>query len=430
MVQVQPLATKNNSINSLERNDMRLPLFFAKRYLFSKKSVNAINIISSISVIGVLVSTAALVIVLSFYNGLEKFILSQYSIFSPELRIEPKSGKVFTTKDQVFKDLRSIPQITSYSEVLEEKVLAEYNNQQFIGKVKGVEPESLHSHATKEMLFAGELEVNIKEENFAILGAQVQANLQVPLQVSDNFLVLNTPDKHASPNSINPLEDIRTRLISPSGILKFQPGFDDLIIVPLDFAKDLLNEHEKVSAIELYAQNDNSSALQKQIQQLLGDNYVVKNREQQNPTLYKTVRSEKWIVFFIITIIGVIAIFNIIGSLTMLVIDKHEDMVVLKSLGAPHKLIQNIFFYEGVMIALIGSFVGAVMGLLFCMLQERYGFITTSAGSLFESYPVDIRYTDFAIIFSTVMLVSILVSYVASRLNTKQFNKRDEIKAI
>jgi len=421
---------KSNQIHSLEPNDMKLPLFFAKRYLFSKKSINAINIISSISVIGVLVSTAALVIVLSFYNGLEKFILSQYSVFSPELRIEPKSGKVFSTQDVAFKKLRSIPEITSYSEVLEEKVLAEFNNQQFIGKIKGVEPESLHSHATKEMLFAGELAVRIKEENFAILGAQVQANLQIPLQVSDNFLVLNTPDKHASVNNINPLEDIRTRLINPSGILKFQPGFDDLIIVPLDFAKDLLNEHEHVSAIELYGQNDNSSSLQKEVQGLIGEEYVVKNREQQNPTLYKTVRSEKWIVFFIITIIGVIAIFNIIGSLTMLVIDKHEDMIVLKSLGASHKLVQNIFFYQGVMIALIGSFVGAVLGLIFCVLQERYGFITTSAGSLFDAYPVDIRLTDIIIIFSTVMMVSILVSYIASKLNTKQFNKEKEIKAI
>src|SRR5690606_41986564 len=143
-----------------------------------------------------------------------------------------------------------------------------------------------------------------------------------------------------------------------------------------------------------------------------------------------TVRSEKWIVFFIITIIGVIAIFNIIGSLTMLVIDKHEDMIVLKSLGASHKLVQNIFFYQGVMIALIGSFVGAVLGLIFCVLHERYGFITTSAGSLFDAYPVDIRLTDIIIIFSTVMMVSILVSYISSMLNTKQFNKEKEIKAI
>lgn len=402
---------------------MRLALFFAKRYLFSKKSVNAINIISSISVIGVLVSTAALVIVLSFYNGLEKFILSQYSIFSPELRIEPATGKVFSTQNETFKALRKHPKIKSYTEVLEDKILAEYNHQQFIGRLKGIEPESIHTHASQEMLFAGKLEVEMDSVNYAILGAQVQANLQVPLQGFDNFLSLNIPDKNASASSINPLDDIRTRKIPSSAILKFQPGFDDLILVPIDFAKDLLNEYDAISAIELFGENDNSKTLQKDIQELVGNDYLVKNREQQNPTLYKTVRSEKWIVFFIVTIIGIIAIFNIIGSLTMLVIDKKQDMVVLKSLGANKSLIQDIFFYQGVLIALIGSFVGGVLGLLFCMLQERYGFIQTNEGSLFDAYPVDIRYTDFIIIFLTVMLVSTIVSYVASKLSIKGFDK-------
>lgn len=404
---------------------MKLPIFFAKRYLFSKKSVNAINIISGISVIGVLVSTTALVIVLSFYNGLEKFILSQYSIFSPELLIEPAVGKVFSTKNETFKSLRSNPKITSYSEVLEDKILAEYNQQQFIAKIKGIEPKSINTHATEEMLFAGNLDIEIDSVDHAILGAVVQANLQIPLHGTNNSLILHIPDKKASPNSLNPLEDIRSRKITPSGILNSQPGFDDLIIVPIDFAKDLLNEQEKVSAIELYGANDNSISLKKEIEKLLGDKFLVKNREQQNPALYKTVRSEKWIVFFIVTIIGIIAIFNIIGSLTMLVIDKKQDIVVLKSLGANHNLIQKIFFYQGMMIALIGSFVGANIGLIFCLLQDRYGFVTTNEGTLFDAYPVDIRYSDLALILITVMIVSVLVSYLASRLNVKGFEKAD-----
>jgi lipoprotein-releasing system permease protein len=297
--------------------------------------------------IGVLVSTMALVIVLSFYNGLENFILSQYSTFSPEFRIEPSSGKVFSTQSESFKKVRSLPEISSYSEVLEDKILAEHNQLQFIGRLKGVEPKSLHHVANEQMLLEGNLEVEIDSTAYAILGTTVQANLQVPLQGNDNQILLHIPDKKASPNNINPLEDIRSRVIRPSAILGYQPGFEDLIIVPIDFAKDLLNEHDNISAIELYGQNNNSSALQKEIQDLLGADYLVKNREQQNPTLYKTVRSEKWIVFFIVTIIGIIAIFNIIGSLTMLVIDKKQDMVVLNSLGANNNLIQNIFFLSG-----------------------------------------------------------------------------------
>lgn len=408
---------------------MKLPLFFAKRYLFSKKSVNAINIISSISMIGVLVSTTALVIVLSFYNGLERFILSQYSTFSPEFRIEPASGKVFSTKSETFKKLRSWPEITSYSEVLEDKILAEYNQQQFIGRIKGVEPNSLHHVANGNMLFEGKLEVEVDSTNYAILGTTVQANLQVPLQGDDNQIILHIPDKNAPANSINPLDDIRSRVIKPSAVLGYQPGFEDLIIVPIKFAKDLLNEHEQISAIELYGKNDNSAGLQKEIQSLLGKDYLVKNREQQNPTLYKTVRSEKWIVFFIVTIIGIIAIFNIIGSLTMLVIDKKQDMVVLNSLGANNNLIQNIFFYQGILIALIGSVIGVLVGLIFCLLQEKFGFVTTSEGSLFDAYPVDIRYMDLILIFMTVMIVSTLVSYMASRLNIRGINKRGALEA-
>ncbi|MGB7526389.1 ABC transporter permease [Sphingobacterium cellulitidis] len=408
---------------------MKLPIFFAKRYLFSKKSVNAINIISSISMIGVLVSTAALVIVLSFYNGLERFILSQYSTFSPEYRIEPASGKVFSTKSESFTKLRTLHDISSYSEVLEDKVLAEFNQQQFIGRLKGVEPNSLHHLEKENILLEGNLEIKTDSTNYAILGTTVQANLQVPLQGTDNQIFLNIPDKNASPNNINPLEDIRTRVITPNAILGYQPGFEDLIIVPIDFAKDLLNEHDGISAIELYGKNDNSRALQKEIQSIVGEEYLVKNREQQNPTLYKTVRSEKWIVFFIVTIIGIIAIFNIIGSLTMLVIDKKQDMVVLNSIGANNNLIQNIFFYQGILIALIGSLVGALIGLFFCLLQEHFGFVTTSEGSLFDAYPVDIRYMDLVLIFVTVMVVSTLVSYMASRLNIRGINKRGALES-
>ncbi|MGO1520103.1 MAG: FtsX-like permease family protein [Sphingobacterium sp.] len=408
---------------------MRLPLFFARRYLFSKKSVNAINIISLISMVGVLVSTATLLIVLSFYNGLEKFILSQYSTFSPEFRIEPASGKLFSTDNAVFRELRSIPEISSYSEVIEEKILAEYKQQQFIGRLKGVEPSSLVHLVQHDMLLGGELSLGADSSTFAILGATAQANLQVPLQREDAFVLLHTPDKHASPANINPLEDIRTRRIQPNAMLSYQMGFEDLIIVPIEFAKELLNEQHSISAIELYANDDNSKKIQRKLQDQLGEDYLVKNREQQNPTLYKTVRSEKWIVFFIVTIIGIIAIFNIIGSLTMLVIDKKQDMVVLTSLGANDKLVQNIFFYQGLMIALMGSFAGALIGLFFCLLQGRYGFVQAGEGSLFEAYPVDIRYQDILLILITVMLVSTLVSYLASRLNIRGMERRPGVEA-
>lgn len=410
---------------------MKLPLFFAKRYLFSKKSLNAINIISAISVVGVLVSSAALVIVLSFYNGMEKLILSLYSTFAPELRIEPSTGKVFDAKQEIFEQLRVNPVLKSYSEVLEDKVLIQYNNQQFIAQVKGVEPKSLLEADHSDMLYAGDLGIRKDSLNFALIGAQVQANLRIPLQGMDNNIQLFSPRKGTSGNSVNPMDDINVRSISPCGLLQYQQGYDNLIITPLDFAKDLLNEYDKVSAIELYTNDSTAIAdLQRSTQKSLGDGFIVKNREQQNPLLYKTVRSEKWIVFFILTVIGIIAIFNIIGSLTMLVIDKKQDMTVLKSLGANNWLIQRIFFYEGIMIAFIGGIIGIGIGFAFCVVQQTYGIIRTGDGAnaIMDVYPVDIRALDFLLVFTTVMLVAILVSYIASSLSVREI-KSDAIRS-
>ncbi|MGO1243536.1 MAG: FtsX-like permease family protein [Sphingobacterium sp.] len=402
---------------------MRLPLFFAKRYLFAKKSINAINVISAISVIGVLVSSAALVIVLSFYNGMENLILSLYSEFAPELRIEPTKGKTFDPNTDTLLKLRNNPAIKSYTEVLEDKVLIEYNDQQFIAQIKGLEPKSLLQTDHSDMLYAGSFLIKQDGVNYALIGAQVQANLRVRMDGSDNNIKLFSPRKGASGTSVNPMDDINARIISPIGVLHYQQGFTDLVITPLDFAKDLLSEFQNVSAIEMFTVDSTKvKGLQSQIQEALGDSFIVKNREQQNPLLYKTIRSEKWIVFFILTIIGIIAIFNIIGSLTMLVIDKKQDMAVLRSLGADNSLIQRIFFYEGVMIAFIGGIIGIGLGLAFCLGQEKYGFIRTGegAGSVMDIYPVDIRTMDFILVFITVMIVAVGVSYIAAHLSVRE----------
>ncbi len=402
---------------------MKLSVFFARRYLFAKKSINAINIISTISVIGVLVSSAALVIVLSFYNGMENLILSLYSTFAPELRIEPVQGKSFNPKTEVLLKLRENPKIKSYTEVLEEKVLLQYKDQQFIAQIKGLEPKSLLQIDHSDMLYAGSFLIAQDSFNYAIIGAQIQANLRVPMDGAQNHITLFSPRKGSSGTSINPMDDINTRLISPIGVLHYQQGFTDLIITPLDFARDLLGEFKEVSAIEIYATDSTKvNALQMQTQNALGKDFVVKNREQQNPLLYKTIRSEKWIVFFILTVIGIIAIFNIIGSLTMLVIDKKQDMAVLRSLGAGNSLIRRIFFYEGIMIAFIGGIIGIGVGLAFCLAQENYGFIRTGegAGSILDVYPVDIRPMDFVLVFITVMVVAIGVSYIAATLSVRE----------
>lgn len=411
---------------------LSIPLFFALRYLFSKKSVNAINIISIISIVGIFVSTAALVIVLSFYNGMEKFILSMNSTFSPDLRIEAAKGKTFVPTHAFFHEVSQNPSVKNYSETLEDKVLIQYDGKQIVGQMKGLTQSSLAKQSKDHILHIGDFVIKSDSINYALIGPQIQTNLQVPISEFNNVIDLYFPRKESSVNNLNPLEDFNIREISVNGILTFEPEFQSLIMVPLDFARDILGEDRAISAVELYLNNPlESQQLQKQIQKELGKEYNVKNREQQNPALYKTIKSEKWIVFFILTFIGVIAIFNIIGSLTMLVIDKKEDMKILHHLGASKASIEKIFFYEGIMIALIGSTIGIIIGYIFCYLQDTFGMIRTNNinGGFIDVYPVDIRLQDFVLVFATISILSIIVSYFSSKLSVKEIGNLNELKS-
>lgn len=412
-------------------NGLRIPLLFAYRYLFSKKSVNAINIISFISFVGVLVSSAALVIVLSFYNGMEKFILSMYSSFTPDLRIEPLEGKTFDSRTVVFENLKNNPAVKNYSEILEDKILVQYDNLQFVGKLKGIEEESFSKLNKQDILQYGTFSLQEEDGDKALIGAQIQANLRIPINDIYSSMELYFPRKGVSINNLNPLEDFNIRNIKVNGVLNYQPEFDNLILVPMNFARDILGEDHNISAIEVFLKDPNQSAqIQNNLEKELKNTFTVKNREQQNPTLYKTIKSEKWIVFFILTFIGIIAIFNIIGSLTMLVIDKKEDMKILQHLGAEKSTIERIFFIEGLMISLMGSIVGILIGYIFCVLQEMYGFIRTGevGTSLIDIYPVDIRALDFVLIFLTVFILSSIVAYFSSKLSVKGIGKIANIK--
>lgn len=400
---------------------MNLALHFARRYLFSRKSVNAINIISGISVVGVFFSTAALIIILSFFNGMEKLILSMYSSFTSELRIEPTSGKTFDASVELFQQLATDPRVAAYSEVLQEKVLLRHHDQQFIATLKGVSPHYANTKSIDTMMYDGHFILAYENDDYAVMGAYIQHALGISLYDESAFLEVFTPRKGVV-NAVNPADEFNMRQIKPAGVMFYHQEFDDVVFVPVDFARELLGEFEEVSAIELDLNSKTrGSSFQKELAHQLGPDYVVMNREQQNPSLYKTIRSEKWAVFFILTLTGIIAIFNIIGSLTMLVIDKKDDIGVLRSMGANDRLIRRIFFYQGVMIALIGCIAGLVVGLLFCFSQLQYGWLSISqAGNLVsDTYPVDIRWMDVLLVFTTISIVATLISYLSSRLSIK-----------
>lgn len=404
---------------------MNLPFLFAKRYLFSKKSVNAINIISSISVIGVMVSSAALIILLSSFNGMEELILSMYSKFAPELKIEPQKGKLFDTSNKVFNELRKDPNVIDYTEVLEEKVLLQYANRQYISTIKGIEPQSLRKTTGDSILVDGTYSLMNDSIPMAILGASVQANLGISLQRIPNQIQVFSPKKGVK-NTSNPAEEFNIRSITPGGVLRYQQDFDNFVITPISFAKEVLGEYNRISAIEFYLKKGaDITSFEQDLQKKLGTDYSVKNREEQNPTLYKNVRVERWVVFFILTLISVIAIFNIVGSLTMLVLDKQKDMTILKSLGGNNNLIQRIFFYEGLMIAVVGCILGLFIGGLFNYLQSTYGFIRVEDGAnaILDSYPMVSRWSDYILVFLTVTSIAGLVSYFSAKVSVNELNK-------
>ncbi|PPL01737.1 FtsX-like permease family protein [Parapedobacter indicus] len=400
---------------------MNIALYFAKRYLRSKKTINAVNIISGISVVGVLVSSASLIVILSFYNGLENLIFSMYSSFTPELRIEPREGKGFAVDSVLADRLKKFPEVRAYREVLQERVLLRYGDAQYIATLKGTTAD----HALQSMdtlLQDGRFILHQGNIDYAVMGARVQGTLGISLQDESRRIEVFSPRKGVKPG-INPAEEFTMRTIRPVGVLEYQQEFDDLLIVPLSFAREVLGEFSQVSAIEInLLPGSNTTAVQKQLAQQVGSGFVVKNREQQNPTLYKIVRTEKWAVFIIIAFTGIIAIFNIVGSLTMLVIDKKKDISVLMGLGAGNDLIRRIFFVEGLLISLTGCVAGLVLGFLFCLSQQTFGWIRFGEAEnlVTDTYPVDIRATDFLLVFLTVFVVSALISLVSSRLSVKQ----------
>lgn len=399
---------------------MNTPLFIAKRYLFSKKSVNAINIISSISTLGVLVGSAALIIILSVFNGFEMLILNMYSAFTPEMRIEPAQGKSFVPDSLLHRTLKTDPRVLHYTEILQEKVLLRYGQNQYIAVLKGEAANSMQSAISDSLINEGEYKLRDKNTDYAVVGAGVQAYLGVSLEREDLLLSVYSPRK-GDVSSINPAEEFNVRIIKPVGVMIAQPQFDNVVIAPISFAREVLGEYEKISAIEIDLKPGvDQSSFKKELTRLVGNDFLVKDRAQQNPTLYKVLNSEKWAIFFILTFVLIIAIFNIIGSLTMLVIDKKKDIAVLKSLGAGYSFIKNIFFAEGMFISLFGCIIGMSLGLAFCVLQKRFGLIKMEGAELVTSvFPVEIKALDFALVFLTVTLISLIASFVSSRLSVK-----------
>jgi len=401
--------------------------YIARRYLFAKKSTNAINIISAISVLGVFVGSAALIVILTVFNGFEDVVLKMFNTITPQIIIEPAKGKTFNPNTVYFNELKADKSIFSYTEVLSENALVRYNNKQSPALIKGVSADFLKNKSLDSIVIDGNFVLTSKDgQPNAVVGSALQAYLGVMPSDAFETLEIYSPKKGIKASSINPLDDFTVLNIPPAGVFEVQQDFDNLVIVPLTFARELLGEENKVSSIEIDVNKGvNEERLKKEIERKLGAEFVVKNRIEQNQALYNVLGSEKWMVYIILTFIVIIAIFNIIGSLTMLVIEKLKDISILNSLGAGKKLIKRIFLLEGMMITLTGCIFGLLAGLVFCLVQQHYGLVKMGEANLLgisNAYPISLKWKDFLLVFITVTIFSLIASSLASNLSVKKID--------
>lgn len=401
---------------------MNLPFYIAKRYLVSKKKQNVINIISMISVVGVSLGTMALIIVLSAFNGLNVLIGDLFGSFDPDLKILPLTGKTFIPNSSEFAQIKKMDKVLFYAESLEDNALLKYGNRQRPAIVKGVSEDFTLMTGIDTMIIDGEFILDRGNHESAVLGSGVAGNLGVGLNFIDpvKFYV---PRRNAKIGH-NPIDAFKMDFLFPKGVFAIQEDFDSqYVLVPMAFARRLFERKEAVSAIEIKLKDlDQSDEVQEHIQNLLGEDYVVKNRFQQHDVLFKMMETEKTAIFFILSFILVIASFNIIGSLSMLIIDKQNDIETLRSIGANKKLIQRIFLIEGWLISLSGALIGTVLGILVCVLQLKFGLVKIGGDNIiFSKYPVRIEFFDVMIVFVTVVIIGYLASRLPVRYLTRKF---------
>lgn len=410
---------------------MNLPFYIVRRYLFSKKKHNAINIISGISVCGVALATLALVCTLSVFNGFQDMVAGFFTAFDPELKITVREGKVFEPGTAAIREVRALPEIDVWTETLEENAMVQYKDRQAMAVIKGVEDNFEQLTSIDSLLYgAGEFILHDSIVDYGVLGVELISELGTGLQFVDPLQVY-APKRNVRVNMANPSASFnRDYLFSPGVVFVVnQQKYDArYILTSLDFARRLFNYDTEVSAIELKLKPDaDASAVQRKISRMLGDDYVVLNRYEQQADVFRIMEIEKFISYLFLTFILAIACFNVIGSLSMLILDKREDVETLRNLGADDRLIARIFLFEGRLISLFGALAGIILGLLLCFFQQRFGIISLGGGSgsfIVDAYPVSVHVTDVILIFITVIAVGFLsvwypVHYLTRRLLKK-----------
>jgi len=393
---------------------LNLSFYIAKRYLISKKKQNIINIISGISLAGIVVGTMAIIIIVSVMNGFIQLIGMFYSDFDPDLRITSAEGKMFDPSVVNTNKIKNLPGIVQYAEVVEEVAMLEYGKQQYYATVKGV-PDNYpeYTHINK-LLIDGEYYLEKDGINYAIVGRGVANNLGVGISFLDPINIY--VPKKGRQFSLNASRVINHDYVFPSAIFAVLEDVDSkYIIVSKQFASELFESGNLISAIELDLDDQvNIYKIQKELDEILGPSFHVKNKEQQHDLIFKTMKSEKWAVYFILIFILLLASGNMIGNLTMLYIDKKEDISILRSMGMTSEKINRIFLFEGWLISFVGGVIGTILGVLLCWLQIHFELIKLPGANgsfVISAYPVQVQVTDILLAFVAVLSIGFLASW-------------------
>lgn len=407
---------------------MRLALFIAFRYLFAKKSHNVINIISLISAVGIGIGSLALVVILSVYNGFDNLIKELYESYEADFIITPAKGKTLEATPELLEQLRGIKGVKAACPTIEENVFIRYGENQSIATIKGIDTAYERVSSISKNLVTGEFKTRFGEVPHAVVGQLLAQNLMLQIRFLTPLEVY-FPDRHREISLINPMQSLREKRLFPSGIIRLEQNFDKgHLFAPLETVAELIGyENHEATSLEIYlttSPQDGSSergyqkkytTIGEEISRMLGDDYVVKDRFRQNEAIYKMMQAEKLTVYLILFFVILIISINIFSSLTILIIDKKDDISTFLSMGANKELINRIFVLQGWLISTLGATIGITLGLILCYLQQSFGLIQIPGSFIVSAYPVSVQLPDILISFTGVALMGYLIALLATR---------------
>ena len=399
---------------------MKTPLFIATRYLLAKKSHNLINIITWISIVGISVASFALIVVLSVFNGLEDVISSLNNRLTPDIQISSSVGKTIDLQSFPIEKLLSIQGVDYIVPTLTEDALFRANDKQHIGQVKGVGADYEKIERMKEAVFNQDtLLLSDGDYDFAVPGAGVAWYLGINAYAPYSVVRVYVP-KRGNASSMSLENSFNSGVLNVQSVFATEQEMDEkIVLVPFQWLSELLEYEDKATEMELFlSQNADVRKVKKEVKSMFGDGFVIKDQQEQQETLYRIMRSEKWAVYAILTFILILATFNVVGSLSMLMIDKRKDSEILKAMGADRNFLQRVFMNEGLLISVVGGFIGLIIGILAVLLQQHFGFIKFGSGGgnyIVDAYPVLLKMKDVFIIFATILAVGCTSAFLTVR---------------